>query len=293
MSAVPILCLTVAASTITPVDATTSSRPRKPDEGRITQVVKYCASSPEGCSFVIDPARSREYTTAVKSLGNAVINCTISDMTVNRKVDLRTGSTDNIGGEITGSVSTEGSISGTAEVSKDATSESHQNHKTPNLKEGPTSEFGAKSSVREGAKASGTQAAKLAFQTAFKAHYARSWQTEHTESTTYNTTVKSHDMLVFGASAAMQRVVGDIVTENGKKLSGVRVDTPSTINTSSFIAQTYSVPEGMCGNLRPQGNTAGGGSPTPKTSDNQPGGHADAILRPGPTHGNDPTPNPG
>lgn len=231
-------------------------------EAQIEEILEYCAGKPNACSFRIDPTRSREYATAVKSLGNAVVNCTTDPMTVDRTVTLRTSSSDNIGGDITGKVTAEGVVTASGEVTTNLSDESSNNHKTPFLKDGPTSENGTKTNVSGGAKEAGSTSAKLAFESAYKSAYSRSWTVENTETTTYRTTVKPYDMLVFGASAAMRRVVGSLVTDQGKKINDVAVDSPSMVNTSSFVAQTYAVPDKLCGRKRPSGDTAADGDNT-------------------------------
>ncbi|MFE1552794.1 hypothetical protein [Streptomyces sp. NPDC058718] len=223
---------------------------------RIADVLEYCGTKRTACSFTIDPKRDREYASAVKSLGNAVVNCTKSDMGVDRTVTLRTSSTDNIGGEISGKITAEGTVTASGEVTTNLSNDITSENKTPNLKDGPTSTNGTKTTVAGGGKVAGSLSAKLAFEAAFKATYSKSWTIENTEATVYKTTVKPYDMLVFGASASMRRVVGDLVTDTGKKILNVSVDSPSMVNSSTFVAQTYAVPDNLCGRKRPTGDTA-------------------------------------
>lgn len=224
---------------------------------KVEEVLKYCDTKRSACRFAIDPSRTRDYTTAVKSLGNAVVNCTVDPMSVDRTVTLRTSSTDNIGGEISGKVTAEGTVSASGEVTTNLSNETSSSNKTPNLKDGPTSENGNKTNVSGGAKASGSMSAKLAFEAAFKATYSKSWTVDNTETTTYKTVVKPYDMLVFGASSAMRRVVGTLTTDQGGKVTGIAVDSPSMVNSSTFVAQTYAVPDNLCGRTRPAPNTTG------------------------------------
>ncbi|MEV6246206.1 hypothetical protein AB0M38_08385 [Streptomyces sp. NPDC051742] len=237
---------------------TADGRPAK-----VGDVLKYCGTKRSACTFTIDPKLGREYVTTVKSLGNAVINCTQSDMAVDRTVTLKTGSTDNIGGEISGKITAEGSVSASGEVTTNLSNDITSENKTPNLKDGPTSTNGTKTSVAGGAKVSGSMSAKLAFEAAFKATYSKSWTIENTETTVYKSTVKAHDMLVFGASAAMRRVVGSLVADTGQRILGIVVDSPSMVTSSNFIAQTYAAPAGVCGGTRPSGNTAPAPAPGP------------------------------
>ncbi|MEV7278996.1 hypothetical protein [Streptomyces sp. NPDC093111] len=237
---------------------TADGRPAK-----IADVLRYCDTKADACRFVIDPKQGREFATAVRSLGNSVVNCTESDMSVDRAVTLRTSSTDNIGGEISGKITAEGTVTASGEVTTNLTNDITSENKTPNLKDGPTSTNGTKTSVAAGGKVAGSLSAKLAFEAAFKATYSKSWTVENTEVTTYRTTVKPYDMLVFGASAAMRRVVGTLVANSGSQVSGIAVDSPSMVNSSSFVAQTYAAPANLCGRTRPTGQTAGGNNPQP------------------------------
>ncbi|MEV5974524.1 hypothetical protein [Streptomyces sp. NPDC051921] len=244
----------------TPRAVAADGRPAK-----VTDILKQCDDKPESCRFVIDPKNGREFSTAVRSLGNAVVNCTVSDMSVDRTVTLRTSSTDNIGGEISGKITAEGTVSASGEVNTNLVNDITSENKTPNLKDGPTSTNGTKTSVAVGGKVAGSMSAKLAFEAAFKATYSKSWTVDNTETTTYKTTVKPYDMLVFGASAAMRRVVGSLVTSTGAQVSGIAVDSPSMVNSSTFVAQTYAVPDQLCGRKRPPQNTApDGDNNTPK-----------------------------
>ncbi|MEX0171821.1 hypothetical protein [Streptomyces sp. LMG1-1-1.1] len=237
---------------------TADGRPAK-----VADVLERCGTKRSACTFTIDRKLGREYVTAVKSLGNAVINCTQNDMTVDRTVTLKTASTDNIGGEISGKIAAEGTVSASGEVTTNLANDITSENKTPNLKDGPTSTNGTKTSVSGGAKVSGSLSAKLAFEAAFKATYSKSWTIENTETTVYKTTVNAHDMLVFGASAAMRRVVGSLVTDTGERILGIVVDSPSMVTSSNFIAQTYAAPAGVCGGTRPTGSTAPAPAPGP------------------------------
>ncbi|MEU5219649.1 hypothetical protein AB0G79_26090 [Streptomyces sp. NPDC020807] len=233
----------------------------KPAE--ISDVLEYCEAKAHACRFVIDPKLGREFVTTIRSLGNAVVNCTNGPMSVDRTVTLRTSSTDNIGGEISGKITAEGTVSASGEVTTNLTNDNTSEHKTPNLKDGPTSTNGTKTSVAAGGKVAGSMTAKLAFEAAFKATYSKSWTVDNTETTTYKTTVSSGDMLVFGANAAMRRVVGSLVAGSGASITGIVVDSPSMITSSTFVAQTYSAPANVCGAVRPPGNGATGNNPQP------------------------------
>lgn len=219
-------------------------------------VTERCAADPGSCRFQIDPAASREYYSAVKSLGNAVINCTQDPIEMTRMISLQTGSTDNLGGEITGNISVEGQINATGEVTAGVTAEGHGFFDTPVKDKGPSAQVGAKGGANGSGKLGGSLGAKGAFEGAFKLHYQRGWSREHTESTTYQAVVRPGDALVFGASAAMQRVAGKLAVGGGFLVRNVVVDGPSTVNTSTFIADTFTVPGTTCDRLRPPGKTA-------------------------------------
>lgn len=221
-------------------------------------VVRYCASTPSGCSFTMDrAAEPQQFFSTVRSLGNAVINCTSNDITVDRTIQMETGSQDNLGGEITGSVAVQGHINVSGEVSAGVNGEGHATAKTPNLKEGPNAEVGAKAGANAGGKVGAQMGLQATFSAAFKANYAKTWTTKHTETTKYQMTVKRGDILVFGASAAMERISGTLKTKRGD-VKNVIVDGPSTVNSSSFIARTSTAPGDTCDRLRPTGRTAAG-----------------------------------
>ncbi|MET9061094.1 hypothetical protein ABZX99_25105 [Streptomyces antibioticus] len=234
-----------------PRAVTADGRPAK-----IADVLEHCEKNRSGCRFLIDRALGIEFATTVRSLGNAVVNCTQDPINIERTVTLHAGTTDNISGEISGSVTAEGSIGASGEVTTTLANDITSSHKTPDLSKGPTSESGTKTSVGAGARLTGQTSASLAFQAAFKAAYAKTWTVESTESTTYKTTVRAHDMLVFGATVAMRRVVGQLVTDGGGSVLNVAVDSPSMVNDSHFVAQTYAAPAGVCSGTRPPDATA-------------------------------------
>ncbi|MGG2464259.1 hypothetical protein ACO0M4_31595 [Streptomyces sp. RGM 3693] len=217
----------------------------------VAPVLRYCNKNPKGCNFKMTRALPLQFTSVVKSLGNAVINCTNKDIKVDRTVQLQTGSQDNLGGEITGSIALEGTINANGEVSAGVNGEGSVNAKTPNMKEGPMSEAGAKVGANASGKVGASVGLKATFSGAFKAHYQRSWTTTHTESTVYHMEVKNGDTLIFAAEAAMERISGVLTTNNGQRISNVVVDAPSSVNSSSFIARTDTTPAGVCNRLRP------------------------------------------
>ncbi|WP_329095938.1 hypothetical protein [Streptomyces sp. NBC_01439] len=217
------------------------------------KVTEYCSTHPGGCRFQINRAASGDYYSAVKSLGNAVVNCTKDVITVAREVTLRTSSSDNLGGEITGKISIEGTINASGEVTAGVDAKAKGEFSTPDKSKGPTATVGAEAGASGSGKIAGSLGVKGAFEGAFKLAYQRTWTTEQIEKTTYNTTVRPGDALVFGASAAMQRVAGEITTGSGLGIRRVVVDGPSTVNSSTFVADTFTVPGNTCDRLRPEG----------------------------------------
>ncbi|QHC23982.1 hypothetical protein [Streptomyces sp. GS7] len=217
----------------------------------VAPVLRYCNKNPKGCNFKMTRALPFQFTSVVKSLGNAVINCTNKPITVERTVQLQTGSQDNLGGEITGSIALEGNINVSGEVSAGVNGEGNVTAKTPDMSNGPMAEAGAKAGANASGKLGGQLGLKATFSGAFKAHYQRTWTTTHTESTMYRMEVKSGDTLVFAANAAMERIFGVLTTNNGQRITNVIVDAPSSVNSSSFIARTDTTPGGTCNQLRP------------------------------------------
>lgn len=175
----------------------------------VKPVLDYCAATPGGCEFTVDRAASQEYFTTVKSLGNAVINCTDRDITVDRRADLKVGSQDNLGGEISGTIALTGTINVSGSVTAGVKGEGSIEFKTPLLDKGPTTAIkGTGTATGEGT-VIGAVGASAAFTGAFKANYLKTWTTEQTESTNYHMTVKGGDALVFGASVALPPFSGN------------------------------------------------------------------------------------
>lgn len=219
------------------------------------RIKKYCAAHPGSCRFTIDTAASGEYYSAVKSFGNAVVNCTKDPITVARQIVLRTGSTDNLGGDITGKISIEGQINASGEVTAGVNAKGSGEFTTPNKAQGPSATVGAEAGVNGSGKVGGSVGVRGAFEGAFKLAYQRSWTTEQTETTTYTTTVRPGEALAFGASAAMQRVAGTLTTGTGLTARRVVVDGPSSVNNSTFMADTFTVPGTACNKVSAETKT--------------------------------------
>ncbi|MEV8390600.1 MULTISPECIES: hypothetical protein [unclassified Streptomyces] len=269
--------------------------------GAVSEVTQLCGRpGRHSCSFRLDPKRSREFTSAVHSVSNGAINCTSEPMTIKRTVTLESGSTDNIGGEISGSGTIEGEVatdnevsgSGTATVSAQQTHEESDkasetkettatagttNHTAPKDK-GPNQETKVEGTAKDSvtvehqvtntdqmtetgsttvaAKSNIHLALKGAFTAAFKGTWNRTWSMTNTETTEVTFTIKANDELQFGALNAMTRVAGDLVVDGtGKLVRNVAVDGPSTVNSSTVVAQTFTNPD-KCQTLRPKGAEA-------------------------------------
>ncbi|KUO10499.1 hypothetical protein [Streptomyces sp. DSM 15324] len=219
-------------------------------------VSDYCAEHAGDCRFTVDRLASSEYNTAVKSIGNAIVNCGKKDIKVTRQVSLQVSSSDNLGGEITGQITIEGQLGASGSVTAGVSGEAGGNFKTPDQSKGPSAEVNAKGGANAGGTIGGSASLRAAFEGAFKLAYSKTWSTQQSESTSYETLVEPGDALVFGASAAMQRVAGSISTGGGLGIRNVFVDGPSSVNTSTFVADTFTVPGNTCQRLRPGSQTA-------------------------------------
>ncbi|MFI5527332.1 hypothetical protein ACIA8O_02135 [Kitasatospora sp. NPDC051853] len=221
-----------------------------------------------GCSFRVNPAGSREFTTAVMSLGNAAINCTNKAIDVHRTVILESTTTDNISGEISGTATLEGTIDNTTTVAgsvgvSNKNEMTHTDHTAPKDK-GPNSEITSGATLAAGGSvgASGQVklSAKATFSLAFKATYSKEWRRTNTETTQVKFTVRPGDELQFGVLNAMTRTVGELsVDGTGKLIKNVTVDSPSSVNVSTLVAQTFTSPD-RCLTLRPPGRALAEGS---------------------------------
>ncbi|MFI9202592.1 hypothetical protein [Streptomyces sp. NPDC053048] len=226
----PVVSLAAFTTTAPPAAAETPPMPavRAYDQGKplssYEPVLRHCARA--GCSFHIQPDGNREYTTAVRPVGNAILNCTNADITTRRTVTLETSSTDNIGGGISESSRTEDGISAVTQISSNG------------------------NNVVLGATA--------AFQQAYQATWSHQWVSRHTEVTEYTITVKPHDMVVFNAANAMTRTKGRLGDDRGAMYADeVTVDSPSTTNPSIVQAQSFAAHD-RCANVRSQGGAARG-----------------------------------
>ncbi|WP_329500755.1 hypothetical protein [Kitasatospora herbaricolor] len=219
------------------------------------------------CSFRIIPGLSRELTSAVASVGNAAINCTNKDIDVYRTVVLESSTTDNIGGEISGKATLTGTIDNTTDVSAGVTgsnkTEITHTYITAPSDKGPNAEIANGATLAVGGTVTGAAQLKLSatatFELAFKATYSHEWKRTITETTQVKFTVKSGDELQFGTLNAMTRTVGELRVDGiGKLIKNIIVDSPSSVNVSTVVAQTFSASD-RCLSMRPPGRSLGDG----------------------------------
>ncbi|MEV4613052.1 hypothetical protein AB0K43_10670 [Kitasatospora sp. NPDC049258] len=230
------------------------------------EVTGLCAQAP-ACSFRMYDRAPREFVSGVLSVGNAAINCTNGDMEIDRTVTFVTSSTDNIGGAISGKAALEGGVDTTVTVSGSATATPGLANSVtsfgPNKDKGPFTEDQIKNTAEATGTVAGSNAlhlgAKATFESAFEVTFSRQWQAVTTETTRVVFTVSPGDEIQFGVVNAMSRAAGELtVNDTGKLIKNITVDSPSSVNVSSVVAQTFAVP-GKCLSLRPPGRSAGGG----------------------------------
>ncbi|MDJ1132763.1 hypothetical protein [Streptomyces iconiensis] len=256
-------------------------------------LTKLCADA-EGkrassrCRFILDKEPT-EYTTALTSVGNTVENCTDDPIKVEREVELTSSSTDNIGGEISGSATIEGTVDNTAEMTFDDTAEVSGSATKENATESTnqtwsphSAKANSSSTSKASSKASATAAGKntahvgakdsvhvgmkASFTAAFKATFSKSWTQTVKETTTHTFTVRSGKVLSFGVEQAMSRVKGTLQVDKDKQVQGIAVDTPSTVNSSNVVAQTF--PSQKC---KDKGQQSGQTNPEEGDEDNSGG----------------------
>ncbi|MFJ9691582.1 hypothetical protein [Kitasatospora sp. NPDC101183] len=220
-----------------------------------------------GCSYRILPEVSREYAAAVLSVGNTAINCTNKPIDIERSVVLESSTTDNIAGQISGRVALEGTIDNTTDASasgsvSNKTEVTHIDHTAPSDK-GPNADISNGGTFNAGGTVSGAAqlklSAKASFELAFQATYSHEWKRSISETTQVKFTVRPGDELQFGVLNAMNRTVGELrVDAIGKLIKNVVVDSPSSVNVSTVVAQTYSAKD-YCLSIRPPGRALPGG----------------------------------
>lgn len=237
-----------------------------PSEDEAAAIAHDCGTEYD-CVFRILPEVSHEYAAAVVSVGNGVLNCTNHPIKVDRTVTMTSSTTDNIAGEISGKAGIEGVIDNTTNASASATTNTkteitHIDHTAPKDK-GPNEDIANGSSQAASGTVTGAAqlklSAKASYELAFKATYSHEWKRSVAESTVVTFLVKDGDELQFGVVNAMTRTIGELhVDALGKLIKNVVVDSPSTVNVNTVVAQTFAVPD-KCLSIRPPGRSAAAG----------------------------------
>ncbi|GHE48513.1 hypothetical protein GCM10018785_17620 [Streptomyces longispororuber] len=231
------------------------------DYRKVLEECEPAAGKPSPCVFELK--EKKEYNTALVSVGNVVENCTDDTIVITKEAELTSSSTDNIGGEISGSAMFEGTINNTATVTVDdtaqvtgsatkqnATESTHQTWSPHSAKANSSST--SKASSQSSATATGQNTAhvgatdsvlvgaRASFTAAFRATFSKSWTSTTSETTTQEFRVRPGRTLHFGASFAMANVTGDMTNKDtGKRLENFSMHTPSTANSSRLIAQAF------------------------------------------------------
>ncbi|MFF8641047.1 hypothetical protein [Streptomyces sp. NPDC015345] len=231
------------------------------DYRKVLQECQTPQGKPSPCVFELK--EKKEFNTGVVSVGNVVENCTDDSIVVTKEAELTSSSTDNIGGEISGSAMFEGTINNTASVTMDdtvqvtgsttkqnATENTHQTWSPHSSKAQSSSTNKASSQVSGTATGQKTAhvgatntvlvGARASFTAAFRATFSKSWTKTAKETTTHKFEVRPGRTLHFGAAFAMANVTGDMTNKkNGNKLENFSMHTPSTANSSRLIAQAF------------------------------------------------------
>ncbi|MFF8655815.1 hypothetical protein [Streptomyces huasconensis] len=232
------------------------------DYRKVLQECQPSQGKPSPCVFELDKEK-QEFRTAVVSVGNAVENCTDDSIVVTKEVELTSSSTDNIGGEISGSAMFEGTINNTASVTMDdtvqvtgSTTKQVANENTHQTWSPHSSKAQSSTTNKASEQMSGTATgqntahvgvtdsvlvgARASFTAAFRATFSKSWTKTAKETTTHKFEVRPGRTLHFGASFAMATVTGDMTNKKtGDKLENFSMHTPSTANSSRLIAQAF------------------------------------------------------
>ncbi|WP_051742691.1 hypothetical protein [Kitasatospora sp. MBT66] len=237
-----------------------------PDGEEDAPAIAHRCGQDYDCSFRILPGLGREFTSAIASVGNTAINCTNRPIDIYRTVVLQSSTTDNIAGEISGRAALEGTIDNTTGVAgsvsgSNKTQITHTDITAPSDK-GPNAEISNGPTVAVSGTATAAAqlklSAKASFELAFKATYSHEWKRTSTETTQVKFTVKAGDELQFGMVNAMTRTVGELTVGGiGKLIKNIVVDSPSSVNVSTVVAQTFSARD-TCLSLRPPGRSLDG-----------------------------------
>ncbi|WP_129312342.1 hypothetical protein [Streptomyces sp. L2] len=258
--------LSVAAAPSTAADQGDRSMPKaKAFDGdkplsSVEQVTDLCHQG-KGCKFVVDGVQ--EYRGGVISVGNAFLNCTDHDIYVSRYVSLRPRVTDNIGGEISGRSTSTGRVQGSSQIELSGTAEgtetltkTHEAYipdmmkATSNITDESQTQ-GRLSGDISGSN-TGTQSTDQTYEKSGGRDYSRTWDNSVESSTTIEATAPAGDVLTWGYVDMGHRVKGTLkAMGTSKYVKNVVLDEPSILESSSFVAQTYTAPKGACLDNRP------------------------------------------
>ncbi|WP_432066197.1 hypothetical protein [Streptomyces sp. C10-9-1] len=114
-----------------------------------------------------------------------------------------------------------------------------------------------------------TVGVRAAFEAAFQLTAGTSLEMGSTETMSYTTTLKPKDILTFSAQNAMVRTNGTLNVNDDSgaiTVENITVDSPSTVNASNLIAQTFTAAD-QCETLRPTQDAA---DPQPTQPDTAP-----------------------
>lgn len=210
----------------------------------------------------------QEYRGGLISVGDSYLNCTDHDINVTRSVTFQPTITDNIGGTLSGTSTKTGTVTNTSQVSLSGTAtgtETIRNSSetySPNF--GKAVEQNTNTSTTSGelsgtlsGYSEGTKTAEKSFEDSASRNYSRTWDNSVQNETSISPTVPAGDVLTVGYVGMGNRVTGTLqAVGTSKYVKNVVVDEPSFMESSAFVAQTYTAPKGSCIQNRPTGRAA-------------------------------------
>ncbi|MEU2717677.1 hypothetical protein [Streptomyces sp. NPDC007205] len=226
----------------------------------LKEVTDLCKQG-KGCRFIVDAVR--EYRGGVISVGNAFLNCTDEDVSVQRRVTLWPRITDNIEGEINGRATDTGRVSNSSQVELSGTAEGSQtirkNFRSYNEEmQKATSSNSTESETRGtlsgsiSSESTGSKESDQEYENSAGRTDSRTWDNSVRSDTEVEATAPAGDVLIWGYQEMGHRVKGTLkALGTSKYIKNVVVDEPSILQSSSFVAQTYTAPMGACLDTRP------------------------------------------
>ncbi|MDX3763308.1 hypothetical protein [Streptomyces sp. AK02-04a] len=226
----------------------------------VKDVTDLCSQG-KGCRFVVDAVQ--EYRGGVISVGNAFLNCTDHDIDVERYASLQPRITDNIGGDLSGRATNRGTINNSSQVEASGTATGSESvlvgRSTWNNEMQESTAKSDNESTTEGrlsgtmsGQSTGSKAADQSFENSANRTYSRTWDNSVRSTTRIDATAPAGDVLTWGYVEMGHRVTGTLkAVGTSKYVKDVVVDEPSILESSSFVAQTYTAPKGACLDTRP------------------------------------------